>query len=63
MSRTNRQLVMVVEACALAAGLPALCGRSPRSTRDDPAGEPTRDLEQLFLLLKEETMLGQLPLP
>ncbi|HNN42333.1 MAG TPA: hypothetical protein PKJ04_09065 [Nitrospira sp.] len=63
MSRTNRQLVMVVEACVLAAGL-LLCAADHHAARETILqANPREDLEQLFLLLKEETMLGQLPLP
>jgi len=54
---------MVVEACVLAAGL-LLCAADHHAARETILqANPREDLEQLFLLLKEETMLGQLPLP
>ncbi len=63
MSRMSRRLVMAVEACVLAVGL-LLCAADQFTPRETIVKvNPREDLRQLFLLLKEETMLGQSPLP
>lgn len=63
MSRMSRRLVMAVEVCVLAVGL-LLCA-ADQFTRCETIvkGNLQQDLQQLFLLLKEETMLGEFPPP
>lgn len=63
MSRMSRRLVMAVEACVLAVGL-LLCAADQFTTcKTIVKGNLQQDLQQLFLLLKEETMLGEFPPP
>lgn len=63
MSRTSRRLMMAVQACVLAVGL-LLCAADQITTCETIVkGNLQQDLQQLFLLLKEETMLGEFPPP
>lgn len=58
MFRINRRLVMAFEAGALAAAL-LLCAADQFMTREPVWSKvnPQQDLQQLFLLLKEETLM------
>ncbi|MCC7215111.1 MAG: hypothetical protein IT387_09630 [Nitrospira sp.] len=61
MNRTSRRLLMAVEACALAVGL-LLCAADQFTTCETIVKVNLQeDLQQLFLLLKEESMLGEYP--
>ena len=63
MSRMSRRLVMAVEACVLAVGL-LLCAADQFTMCETIVQVNLQeDLQQLFLLLKEETMLGEFPPP
>ncbi|MEK6801408.1 MAG: hypothetical protein AABZ34_01895 [Nitrospirota bacterium] len=63
MSRTSRRLLMAVEACVLAVIL-LLCAADQFTTCETIVKvNLQQDLQQLFLLLKEETMIGEFTPP